>query len=129
MFAQVKDGKLVRLTSTVEDGVELMEKGVIDGLHKVSSLDDIARVLKESAPTKDEIFASIERYMDRISNSINKAADAMEEEFSKTGGLKENIEAWGLQAKNAGEAALKGLRRTVEDIKKSGKVNNEQTGN
>jgi len=66
MYAQIKQGKLVRLTAEFGDAQELLSKGVIDGVYTIENLSDVAKLLDHSKPHGKSILQKIKLGIEQV---------------------------------------------------------------
>ena len=118
MYAQIKKGKLVRLTTEMESGAEHLRKKEIDGVYAVESLDEVAQLLKQATPTSAEAFAAVEHLVGRATDAIDRGAERLKEEY-RSSDIKEHVATLRAQARDAGATILQGVRDTVTAAKKA----------
>jgi hypothetical protein len=118
MYAQIKKGKLVRLTDEMESGAALLKKKEIDGVYAVESLEEVSQLLKNAAPTSEDMFATVEHLMGWATEAIDRGAERLRSECQSSE-LQEHIETLKAQARDAGGAILKGVRDTMAAARKA----------
>jgi hypothetical protein len=112
MFALLKNGKLVKLTASAQEGADLLAKGEIDGMYKVENLDALAKLLKDSTPSGQQVRASLEKLWRQAVAATDDLADHLHKEYHRL-----EVDQYVRKVKAGGKTFLTEVKSAVKKAK------------